>query len=176
MIKSPQALCSAHGRVIRLVHSSRKPQSLSSTCSVGSLGVAAATACALYATQAAVHPFVPTFDHNRAARLLLTVPGYPLQALNGLVLGFLLPKRLGGWISQFAWLVPLSLAVLAWLNEPERLIFFEHLRFDGTCPPGGPCFTKAIATLLVVSSTFYSVGAIVGIRRRATSRSRNYLV
>jgi len=135
---------------------------------VGSIGVAAATACALYATQTAVHPFVPTFDHNRAARLLLTVPGYPLQALDGLVLGFLLAKRLGGWISQFAWLVPLSLAVLAWLNEPERSIFFEHLRFDGTCPPGGPCFTKAIATLLAVGSTFYSVGAIVGIRRRAT--------
>lgn len=138
---------------------------------VGSIGVAAATACALYATQAAVHPFVPTFDHNRAARLLLTVPGYPLQALDGVVFGFLLAKRLGGWISQFAWVVPLSLAVLAWLNEPERSIFFEHLRFDGTCPPGGPCFTKAIATLLVVSSTFYSLGAIVGIRRRATTRS-----
>ena len=133
---------------------------------VASIGVGAATACALYATQAAVHPFVPTFDHNRAARLLLTVPGYPLQALDGLVLGFLLAKRLGGWISQFAWVVPLGLAVLTWLNEPERSILFEHLRFDSTCPPGGPCFTKAIATLVVVSSTFYSFGAIVGMRRR----------
>lgn len=133
---------------------------------VGSIGVAATTACALYATQAAVYPFVSIFDPNRAARLLLTVPGYPLQALDGFVLGFLLAKRLGGWISQFAWVVPLSLAVLARLNEPERSIFFEHLRFDGTCSPGGPCFTKAIATLMVVSSTFYSLGAVVGIRKR----------
>lgn len=143
---------------------------------VGSIGVAAATACALYAAQAAIHPFVPTFDHNLVARLLLAVPGYPLQALDGLVLGFLLAKRLGGRTSQFAWVVPFGLAVLVWLSEPERSIFFERLRFDGTCPPGGPCFTKAITTLLLVSSTFYSLGAIVGIRRRATSRSRNYLV
>jgi hypothetical protein len=133
---------------------------------VGSIGVAAATACALYATQEAVHPFVPSFDHNRAAWLLLTVPGYPLQALDGLVLGFLLAKRLGGWISQFAWVVPLGLAVLVWLNEPERSIFFEHLRFDGTCTPGSACFTKAIATLMIVSSIFYSLGAIVGVRKR----------
>jgi hypothetical protein len=87
---------------------------------VGSIGVGAATACALYATQAAVHPFLPIFDHDRAAWLLLTVPGYPLQALDGLVLGFLFAKRLGGWISQFGWVVPLGLAVLVWLNEPER--------------------------------------------------------
>lgn len=138
---------------------------------VGSIGVGAATACALYATQAAVHPFVPTFDHNRAARLLLTVPGYPLQALDGLVLGFLLAKRLGGWTSQFAWVMPLGLAVLAWLNEPERSRFFDHLRFDGTCPPGGSCFTNAIATLIIVSSTFYSLGAIAGIRRRVNERT-----
>jgi hypothetical protein len=133
---------------------------------VGSIGVAAVTACALYATQEVVHPFLASFDHNRAARLLLTVPGYPLQALDGLVLGFLLAKRLGGWISQSAWVVPLGLAVLVWLNEPERSIFFERLRFDGTCTPGGACFTKAIATLMIVSSTFYSLGAIVGVRKR----------
>lgn len=133
---------------------------------VGSIGVAMATACALYATQEAVRPFLPGFDHNRAARLLLSVPGYPLQALDGLFLGFLLAKRLGGWISQFAWVVPLVLAVLLWLNEPERSIFFEHFRFDGTCTPGGACFAKAIATLMIVSSTFYSLGAIVGVRKR----------
>lgn len=133
---------------------------------VGSIGVGASTACAFYATQEAVHPFVPSFDHNRAARLLLTVPGYPLQALDGLVLGFLLAKRLGGWISQFAWVVPLGVAVLVWLHEPERPIFFEHLRYDGTCPPGGACFNKAIATLMIVSSIFYSLGAIVGLRKR----------
>ncbi len=165
MIKSP--------RVVQRPRTSDSTRSLPAQASigfihllVGSIGVAAATACALYATQAAVHPFVSTFDPNCAARLLLTVPGYPLQALDGLVLGFLLAKRLGGWTSQFAWVVPLSLAVLAWLNEPERSIFFEHFRFDGTCPPGGPCFTKAIATLMVVSSTFFSLGAIVGIRKR----------
>lgn len=133
---------------------------------VGSIGVAAATACALYATQEAVHPFFPAFDHNHAARLVLTVPGYPLQALDGLVLGFVLAKRLGGWISQFIWVVPFGLAILVWLNEPERSIFFEHLRFDGTCTPGGACFAKAIATLMIVSSTFYSLGAIVGVRKK----------
>jgi hypothetical protein len=47
---------------------------------VGSIGVGAATACALYATQVAIHPFVPTFDRHRAAQLLLALPGYPLQA------------------------------------------------------------------------------------------------
>ena len=47
------------------------------------------TALALYSTQEAIHPFLPSFDRNRAARLLLTVPGYPLQALDGLFLGFL---------------------------------------------------------------------------------------
>ena len=94
---------------------------------VGSIGVAAATACALYATQEAVHPFVPSFDHNRAARLLLTVPGYPLQALDGLVLGFLLAKRLGGWISQFAWVVPLGLAVLLWLNTSLNDLYSSNI-------------------------------------------------
>jgi hypothetical protein len=133
---------------------------------VGSIGVGAATACALYATQAAIHPFVSTFDHHRAAQLLLTLPGYPLQALDGLVLGFVLAKRLGGSSSGFAWVVPFGLAVLVWLNEPERAIFFEHFRFDGTCLAGGPCFNKAAVTLMVVSSTFYSLGAIVGIRKR----------
>jgi hypothetical protein len=133
---------------------------------VGSIGVGAATACALYATQAALHPFVPSFDHNRAARLLLTVPGFPLQALDGLVLGFLLARRLGGWISQFAWVAPFGLALSVWLSKPERSILFEHFRFDGTCPAGGACFIKAIATLMIVSSTFYSLGAIVGIRKR----------
>jgi hypothetical protein len=137
---------------------------------VGSIGVAAATACALYATQEAVHPLVPSFDHKCAARVLLTVPGYPLQALNGLVLGFLLAKRLGGWLSQFAWVVPLGLAVLVWLNEPGRSIFFEPLRFDGTCAAGGACFTKAIATLMIVSSSFYSLGAVVGVRKRVSLR------
>jgi hypothetical protein len=76
---------------------------------LGSIGVAAATACALYTTQEALHPLLPSFDHNRAARLLLTVPGYPLQA----------------------------------------------------CAPGGSCFAKAIATLMLVSSTSYSLGAAV---------------
>ena len=133
---------------------------------VGSIGVGAATACALDTTQAAMQPFVPTFDHHRAAQLLLMLPGYPLQALDSLVLGFVLAKRLGGWISRFAWVTPLGCAVLVWFNEPERSIFFEHFRFDDTCRPGGPCFTKAMVTLMVVSSTFYSLGALVGIRKR----------
>ena len=133
---------------------------------VGSIGVAAMTAPALYATQEAVHPFLPSFDRMSAARLLLTIPGYPLQALNGLVLGFFLTKRLGGWISRFTWVLPLGLAVLVWLNEPERSIVFGHLEYDGTCPPGGACFMKAIATLMVVSSISYSLGAIVGVKKR----------
>lgn len=74
-----------------------------------SIGVGAATACALYATQAAIHPFISTFDHHRAAQLLLTLPGFPLQALDGLVLGFVLAKRLGGWSSGFAWAAPFGL-------------------------------------------------------------------
>ncbi len=133
---------------------------------VGSIGVAAVTACALYATQEAVHPFLPSFDRSRAAWLLLTIPGYPLQALNGVVLGFLLAKRLGGWISKFTWLLPLGQAVLVWLNEPERSVVFQHLKYDGTCPPGGACFMKAMATLMVVSSISYSLGAIVGVKKR----------
>lgn len=133
---------------------------------VASIGVGAATACALYATQAAVHPFIPSFGHHLAAQLLLTLPGYPLQALDGLFLGFLLAKRLGGRISRFAWVAPLGVAVLVWLNEPERSIFFEHLRSDGTCRPGASCFNKAVLTLMVVSSTFYSMGAIAGMRKR----------
>lgn len=128
---------------------------------LGSIGVAAATACALYTTQEALHPLLPSFDHNRAARLLLTVPGYPLQALNGFALGFLMAKRLGGWISQFTWVVFFALVVLVWLHEPGRSVFLEHLRFDGTCAPGGSCFAKAIATLMLVSSTSYSLGAAV---------------
>lgn len=136
---------------------------------VASIGVGAATACALYATQAAIHPFIATFDHRRAAQLLLTLPGYPLQALDGLFLGFLLARRLGGWISSFAWVAPLGLAVLVWLNEPERSVFFEHFRFDSTCRPGAPCFNKAILTLMVVSSTFYSLGATFGIRKKSSS-------
>jgi hypothetical protein len=133
---------------------------------VGSIGVAAVTAFAWSTTQESVQVFVPTFDHRRASQLLLTLPGYPLQFLNGMILGFALAKRLGGWISQFVWVIPLGVALLVWLNEPEPSVFFEHYRFDGTCPPVGNCFAKATATLLVMSSVSYSLGAVVGLKKR----------
>ena len=80
-------------------------------------------------------------------------------------------KRLGGRSSRFVWVMPLGLATLVWLTGPEKSVFLEHFRFDGTCRPAEACFSKAVTTLVLVSSISYSLGAVLGLRRRLVSES-----
>jgi hypothetical protein len=133
----------------------------------GPIGVGVMTALCWYATQELLHVFFPSFTQRKAAYLLLEVPGYPLQFIQGAYLGFLIVRRFGGKISIFTWVLPLSVLILLWLLEPStRPSFFEHFSSNGRCGLNDGCFEKALATLWFVSSAGYSTGASFGLTRR----------
>jgi hypothetical protein len=60
-----------------------------------------------------------------------------------------------------------------WLTGAEKAVFFEDFRFDGTCRTPEDCFSKAVTTLLLVSSIAYSLGAVLGLKRRSFAGSEN---
>jgi hypothetical protein len=131
------------------------------------IGVSVITALSWYATEELLHLFVASFTHRKAAYLLLEVPGYPLQFIESLYLGFLIARRLGGKPSIFTWMLPAGLLIWLWLFEPSRhSSFFEHFSSNGRCGLNDGCFQKALATLWLVSSTAYSLGASLGLARR----------
>jgi hypothetical protein len=91
--------------------------------------------------------------------------------VQGVYLGYLLAKRLGGNSSRFIWILPLGMLGFLWAHGPSpRSDFFEHFSSQGLCGINDGCLNKALMSLMFMGSAGYSFGAFLGLRRRRALR------
>ena len=97
---------------------------------------------------------------------LTEVPGFPVQAVVGLIVGFVLAKYMRRMVMIWIWLLPLAflcVRILSSLGEYPSI--WDHF-FGYGCSPTEHCFDQVGLTLPLVASVTYSLGA----RLRRVSR------
>jgi len=96
--------------------------------------------------------------------MLTEIPGYPVQAVLGLLLGFVLARYMRRGTMVWTWVVPLTVLGVTIITLPVKdpSILNQVLRYG--CAEGGPCFDRQGVALLgfgvvSVASIAYSLGA-----------------
>lgn len=136
---------------------------------IGTLGVVMASAMSWYTFLELLKLGRIGLTGGTAIFPLLGIPGFPLQAASGFVLGFTLARRLPAraavlvWILPFLWFGFGALAV-APSSKLDYLI-------GGSCNATRGCFYQLSFTLPLIASIAYTTGAVVS--RWFQSRSKS---
>lgn len=92
---------------------------------------------------------------------LTEIPGFPLQAVAGIILGFLVERIVGSRSALWVWILPglfFSFGALV-IVHPESSIVV-HLLGSG-CKPAQHCFDQLLFTLPFIASLGYTSGAVL---------------
>lgn len=112
------------------------------------------------------HIWYPSVSSRQVHWILTEVHGFPVQAVVGLILGFVLAKYMRRKSMVWIWILPLAFLCIAILLSPRYYSsIFDHF-FGSGCTPAGHCFDQLALTLPLVASAAYSLGAKL---RRSTS-------
>ena len=112
------------------------------------------------------HIWYPYITLRQVHWILTEVHGFPVQAVVGLFLGFILAKYMCSKIMVWIWVLPLMFLCIAILFSPRYYSsIFDHF-FGSGCNPAGHCFDQLGLTLPLIASVSYSLGAEI---RRRTS-------
>lgn len=100
---------------------------------------------------------------------LLGIPGFPLQAANGFVLGLTLARRLPEKAVVFIWILPfLWFGFGALVVAPTSKLAYL---VGGNCNANRGCFYQLSFTLPLIASIAYTTGAIVSRWLQGRSKS-----
>jgi hypothetical protein len=90
---------------------------------------------------------------------LTGIPGFPVQAVVGLFVGFVLAKYMRRRVMIWIWLLPLMFLCLGILfSVGDYPSVWDHF-FGYGCSPKNRCFDQVGLTLPLVASAAYSLGA-----------------
>jgi hypothetical protein len=115
--------------------------------------------------------------YKQASWLLTEIPGFPVQAAVGLLLGFVLGKYLKRRYMIWTWVLPFVFTCLILAISPfHGSSIFVH--FFGTgCSPRNHCFDQFVVALPLIASSAYSLGAWLSIwtsnARKNGAKGRN---
>ena len=133
---------------------------------IGTVGVVFLSSMGAFFLFKLAHSFYPSVTIQQLRLTLTGIPGFPVQAVIGLIVGFVLAKYMRRTIMVWTWLLPLAFLCIAILLSPRYYSsIFDHFIGSG-CTPAGHCFDQLALTLPLVASAAYSLGAKL---RRSTS-------
>jgi hypothetical protein len=105
------------------------------------------------------HYFCPSITIQQLRWTLTGIPGFPVQAVVGLIVGFILAKYMRRTVMVWIWLMPLMfLCVRILFSVGEYPSIWDHF-FGYGCSPREHCFDQVGLTLPLVASAAYSLGA-----------------
>lgn len=147
---------------------------------IGTAGVPILTAVLTFPAVGIASHFVPGTTPKLPNVLLTEVPGFPLQVVIGLALGYLVWRLAKQRAAFWAWVPPVAILlamILRSASSAERatgvlqlpIVSFEHF-FGAGCRLAQHCFDQVIYALPTVAAISYSLGAFVASRRSGTHR------
>jgi len=129
---------------------------------LSTFGVVVLSAILIYTLWSIFHLVSPSADLGRASSLLTDTPGFPIQVVLGLALGFVLGKTRYRRVMEWVWILPFAILVFAIVFEPRNYSSLVAHFLGGGCRPSGHCFDQLLFTLPCFVSVSYSVGAKLG--------------
>jgi len=135
---------------------------------ISTLGVMVLSGQLIFTLCAIARTWNPSISPRLASRILTEIPGFPVQAVIGLLLGFLLAEFFRRWVMPrvmvWMWVLPLALLCLAVLFPPMNgASLFAHYAGGSTVPANR--FLSALSySFPFVAAAAYSVGAKVAER------------
>jgi len=105
------------------------------------------------------HNLNPSVTIQQLRWTLTGIPGFPVQAIMGLITGFVLTKYMHRAIMVWTWLLPMAflcVRILFFMRDNSSV--WDHF-FGYGCSVNGHCFDQVALTLPLVASTAYSIGA-----------------
>ena len=137
---------------------------------ISTIGVIVLSGVLCFDVFALLHVANPLLNATRASWLLTEVPGFPVQILIGLLIGFLSAKVTRSRSLLLVWIVPLLFlcfgALIVVRSTPSILSYL----FGSTCKPAEHCFDQLLFTLPFLASLGYTAGATLA---RSRSRHKN---
>lgn len=144
---------------------------------VGTIGVGIITTVLTFTAVGIIRRIAPQTSPRLPHVLLTEVPGFPLQVVVGLVVGYLLWKITKQHVAFWAWIPSVALLLTAIArfasarvggnSFPQLAVLsLEHF-LGGECALQRHCFDQVMYTLPSVAAAAYSLGAFV-----ASCRSR----
>jgi hypothetical protein len=98
---------------------------------------------------------------SRASWLLTEIPGFPLQSVAGILVGYLAERIAGSKSALWVWIVPgLFFCFGAFAIAPSKPSIVVHLLGSG-CKPAEHCFDQLLFTLPFIASLGYTTGALL---------------
>jgi hypothetical protein len=144
---------------------------------ISTLGVMIISGELVFTFCAAARTWNPSVPAKLASRILTGIPGFPVQAVISLLLGFLLAKFFGRWVMVrvmvWMWVLPLILFGLTVLFPPMHgaPLFAPYAR--GNSGPGNTFLSLLSYSLPLVAAAGYSLGAKVADRRVHPAMNRH---
>jgi hypothetical protein len=135
------------------------------------LGVLVSAAFLLFFEYGIIRIWNPLFTSTLASYTLTEIPGFPVQIVMGVMLGFVMGRRGRSRMIYWTWIVPLLCLLIAMAFAPSTSRpLLDHFFRDG-CGPADGCIDQTALTLPFFASVAYSVGA--GFARRHGARSES---
>gem|GEM_PF-7034790 len=105
------------------------------------------------------HFFSPSVTIQQLRWMLTEIPGFPVQAAVGLIVGFVLAKYMRRTVMIWIWLLPLMFLCVRILSSVgEFPSIWDHF-FGYGCSTREHCFDQVGLTGPLVASAAYSLGA-----------------
>jgi hypothetical protein len=129
---------------------------------MSTIGIAVISGVLCFFIVRSLHMVSPSLTAMRASWLLTEVPGFPVQVLVGVVLGFLLERATRSRSALWVWIIPsLFLCFGAVIVVHPASSTLAHL-FGSGCKPAAHCFDQLLFTLPFLASLGYTAGAALG--------------
>jgi hypothetical protein len=147
---------------------------------IGTAGVPILTAVLTFPAVGIARHFFPRTTPKLPNVLLTEVPGFPLQVVIGLALGYLVWRLAKQRAAFWAWVPPVAILLAMILRSAASdeggsgvlqlpIVSFQHF-FGAACRLSQHCFDQVIYALPTVAAISYSAGAFVASRRSGTRR------
>lgn len=147
---------------------------------IGTAGVPTLTAVLTFPAVRIARHFVAWTTPKLPNVLLTEVPGFPLQVVIGLALGYLVWRLAKQRAAFWAWVPSVAILLAMILRSASSaeggsgvlqlpIVAFEHF-FGAGCRLVQHCFDQVIYALPTVAAISYSLGAFVASRRSGTHR------
>ncbi len=131
---------------------------------IGTIGVLILSDFLASSSFSIVHLWNPAANLRHVHWILTEIPGFPVQAVVGLLLGFVLAKRMRSGVMAWVWILPLvSLCFAALFLDRNSPSVLSHY-FGWGCRPADRCFDQLGVTLPLIASTAYALGGKLGER------------
>ena len=127
--------------------------------SIGTIGILILSDFLVSSLFSIIHIWDPLADLRHVHWILAEVPGFPVQAVVGLLLGFVLAKWMRRSIMVWVWVLPLVFLCLAALFLHENFHSILNHYFGQGCRPTDRCFDQLALTLPLITTIAYALGA-----------------